>query len=199
VNDFKIAIIDDDIVFAKTLKELFKKYEVDVFAESLMGINAVLNNDYDILILDYFVDSLNGADIVKRIRELNNEIFIVLLTGYSEEIPAIEALESLKIQDYCEKDVENFDHVLVRIKSAINSVTQIKQMKNTNNELFSAKLKMLRELNNEMQNDLASVIGVSRQTICGYECGRSEPGFDILKRICKHYKVSTDFILSHKL
>lgn len=198
MKELKIIIIDDDVEFANTLREIFEEVKIDVFETSESGINAIKDGDYDVLLLDYFVDSQNGEQIISKVREFNNSIYTLLLTGYSEEIPALKALDNMDIQDYCQKDALNFNEILVRIKSAMKSVNQIEKLKDSVGDTFAWKLKMLRELNGEMQSELADVIGVSRQTICGYECGRSEPSFDILKRICKHYKVSIDFMLSFK-
>lgn len=60
---------------------------------------------------------------------------------------------------------------------------------------FPEKLKHIRELNGESQTDLAIILSVSRQTIGSYEAGRTEPPFDILRKISKHYRLSLDFLI----
>lgn len=198
MHEIKIAIIDDDLVFCSTLKELVENYNADFFTSSQEGIKAIAEGDYNILILDYFIDEMTGADVVKKIREFNQEIYIMLLTGFSHEVPAIDVLKNIDVQDYCEKSARNFEAILIRAESAVKSVIQINNIKNIEKtKNFAQRLKVLREINSELQADLASVLGVSRQAIGSYESGRSEPNFDVLKIISKHYKVSIDYLLGN--
>jgi transcriptional regulator with XRE-family HTH domain len=39
------------------------------------------------------------------------------------------------------------------------------------------------------QEEAAKNIGIKRPTLAAYEEGRSEPGFDILQKICKAYNI----------
>jgi DNA-binding XRE family transcriptional regulator len=147
------------------------------------------------LILDYFIDNLNGDDIVKKIRTFNKNLYIIILTGFSKDIPPLKALEEMSIQDYCVKRPQNYDDIIIRIKSAIKSIDHIKE--NKNGIYFSKNLKILRESKNELQTDLAKILGVSRQTIGSYELGRNEPNFKILKKIAQHYNVSIDYLINN--
>jgi DNA-binding response OmpR family regulator len=195
LSDYKIAIIDDDKMFSVTLKEILEEYHVDTYSSSTEGIKAIKNNSFDILILDYFIDNLNGDDIVKKIRTFNKNLYIIILTGFSKDIPPLKALEEMSIQDYCVKRPQNYDDIIIRIKSAIKSIDHIKE--NKNGIYFSKNLKILRESKNELQTDLAKILGVSRQTIGSYELGRNEPNFKILKKIAQHYNVSIDYLINN--
>jgi DNA-binding response OmpR family regulator len=200
LKNYKIIIIDDDADFANVIRRLINNYDVDVFTSSLEGIKAIEKNNYDVLVLDYFIDNLDGEEVVKFIRERNHELYIMILTGFYEEIPGLKALKEIDIQDYCIKDVKNLDSIIIRIESAVKSVEQLNKLKNLpKEESFPVKLKMLREARRENQQDLAEILGVSRTAISGYESGRNEPGFEILKLIAKHYKVSIDYLLNTQL
>jgi transcriptional regulator with XRE-family HTH domain len=59
---------------------------------------------------------------------------------------------------------------------------------------FSTRLKELRTAAEHKQSDLASVLGVSVQSLSSYEMGR-EPKYEVLCMIAKHYDVSTDYLL----
>ncbi|EAC9169120.1 helix-turn-helix transcriptional regulator [Listeria monocytogenes] len=56
-------------------------------------------------------------------------------------------------------------------------------------------LKKLRENENLTQNQLASKIGITRDTLANYETGRREPDFTTLKNIASYFEVSTDYLL----
>ncbi|MEN8908380.1 MAG: helix-turn-helix transcriptional regulator, partial [Clostridiales bacterium] len=123
----------------------------------------------------------------------------IVLTGFSKDVPALKALEEMDIQDYCEKKPQNYDEIIVRVESALKSIDQIRNIKRKKEEInFSKNLKFLRESKGELQTELAKSIGVSRQTIGGYELGRNEPSFKILKKIASHYNVSIDYLLNNE-
>ncbi|HAO6188951.1 TPA: helix-turn-helix transcriptional regulator [Listeria monocytogenes] len=56
-------------------------------------------------------------------------------------------------------------------------------------------LKKLRKNENLTQNQLASKIGITRDTLANYETGRREPDFTTLKNIASYFEVSTDYLL----
>lgn len=58
--------------------------------------------------------------------------------------------------------------------------------------------KHLRELRLEKrlnQKELALIICTNNSSICDWECGRSEPSFDTLVKLCKYFGVSSDYML----
>lgn len=60
---------------------------------------------------------------------------------------------------------------------------------------FSQRLKVLRNMNNKTQEDLAKYLGVSRPTIAGYETKGKQPSFETLFKIAEYFDVSIDYLL----
>lgn len=60
---------------------------------------------------------------------------------------------------------------------------------------FCSRLKYLRLENNMSQRKLAQEFKTSNSSICDWECGRSEPCFEMLVKIAEFFNVSTDFLL----
>ncbi len=60
---------------------------------------------------------------------------------------------------------------------------------------FPTRLRKLMEERGETQEDIASIVKKSRQTVSQYCNGVSEPGYDTLVQIANHYGVATDFLL----
>ncbi|EPA4353963.1 helix-turn-helix transcriptional regulator [Listeria monocytogenes] len=61
--------------------------------------------------------------------------------------------------------------------------------------MFANMLKKLRKNENLTQDQLASKIGITRDTLANYETGRREPDFTTLKNIASYFEVSTDYLL----
>lgn len=61
------------------------------------------------------------------------------------------------------------------------------------NPALGRRLKQLRE--NKTQDEVATVIGISRARYSHYETGRSEPDNEVLQALAKYYAVTVDFLL----
>ncbi|MGO4496465.1 helix-turn-helix domain-containing protein [Paenibacillus sp. 2RAB27] len=62
-------------------------------------------------------------------------------------------------------------------------------------KLFGERIRDLREKRNLKQDELALLIGKSRDNIASYETGRSTPPADALINMADVFKISTDFLL----
>lgn len=60
------------------------------------------------------------------------------------------------------------------------------------NKLLSSKLRELRKLHNYNQDDVASVLGVVRQTYSHYETGKRTPNLQTLTLLAELYKISVN-------
>ncbi len=57
------------------------------------------------------------------------------------------------------------------------------------------KLKELRKAQNLSQKQVADKIGVTLSAYSNYEQGIREPSYDILKKLCKLFDVTSDYLL----
>ncbi|HEX9061351.1 MAG TPA: HD domain-containing response regulator, partial [Clostridia bacterium] len=135
IPDFRILILDDEELFVKSkVYSLRKKgFCVDGTSNVYEAIDSLRENRYDLLILDYLMPEMRGDKVVELIRTFDKELYILLLTGYSES-PALEIMERLDITNYCEKSDDD-NRLLVSIKSAIKSVRMTKTIQNTRDKL----------------------------------------------------------------
>ncbi len=60
---------------------------------------------------------------------------------------------------------------------------------------FSENLKYLRNSTQYTQKQLADYLGLSANTICEWEKGRSEPSIATIKKLSAYFDVSTDYLL----
>lgn len=88
---FRIAICDDESLFAEELKELLSDYmmqkglvfEIDIYdsGEALieLGIEVI---KYNAVFLDINMEKVDGIRTAEKIREVSREVFIVFVTAY---------------------------------------------------------------------------------------------------------------------
>ena len=60
---------------------------------------------------------------------------------------------------------------------------------------FGSRLKELRIEQNASQKDVANDLGISVTAISQYESDSRFPNEETLKRLCLHYKISSDYLL----
>ena len=60
------------------------------------------------------------------------------------------------------------------------------------------KLIELREKNEFTQNEVADIIGIARNTLSNYEKGKRSLDIITLRKLCKLYNVSSDYLLGAK-
>jgi putative transcriptional regulator len=59
------------------------------------------------------------------------------------------------------------------------------------------KIKVFRAMHDLTQEDLASAIGVTRQTILAIEKGKYVPSLDLAFRIARHFQVSIEEVFQY--
>jgi len=164
------------------------------FTSSREGLKQLQKEKFDILILDYYIDEFNGGNVIDEIRKYDNNLYILLLTGFGEKVPGIKSLETLKIQNYYEKSAD-FEKLIIFIEGIIKSIEFFNRVKYT----ISERLKTLRKLNNLSQDNVAKYLEIQRTTISQYESGDLIPPTLNVIKLAKLYNVTTDYVLCYEL
>ena len=61
--------------------------------------------------------------------------------------------------------------------------------------MIGQQLKMLRELNNLTQRQVAEILNIDRSTYSYYELGKTRPDIYMITKLARVYNVSTDYLL----
>ena len=194
-RNIRIIIIDDDSGIIDSIKGfLGDKYYIEGFTSSKDGLNRLKEEKFDLLILDYYIDELNGENVIEQIRKYNNDLYILLLTGFAEKVPGMKSLETLKIQNYYEKSGE-FEKLIIFIEGIIKSMEFFKSEKPTIGE----RIKKMRKQKGLSQEDVAKYLEVQRSTISLYESGDATPPVTTIIKLARLFNVTTDYILCYEL
>jgi len=115
----KILICEDEPAMRMGLKDNleFENYEVDTAEEGETGLNKILDNQYDLIILDVMMPKMSGFDVCKSARKKGITTPIILLTAKGEEIDKVLGLE-LGADDYVTKPF-SLRELLARIKAIL--------------------------------------------------------------------------------
>lgn len=125
IKKINILLADDDEDYmAMTYAFLTQVgYNVDKATDGKEALEMLKTNKYQIALLDYFMPGLTGGEIVEEIRKENQELIIILQTGFSGQKPPIETMKNLGIQNYHDK-TEGIDRLNLELISAVKIFSQ---------------------------------------------------------------------------
>jgi DNA-binding response OmpR family regulator len=91
-----ILIIDDESPVREVLKIALKEngYDVREAEDGRRGIDSFSEANPDIVITDVNMPEMSGIAVTQKIREMNSDVDIVIMTGYGSEELVIEALRA---------------------------------------------------------------------------------------------------------
>jgi two-component system response regulator ArlR len=145
MNKHKILIVEDEKQMAMFIQmELTHEgYEVDQAYDGREGLEKVENNEYNLILLDIMIPSLNGIEVCRRIRQFSN-VPIIMLSAKSDIHDKVLGLD-VGANDYLTKPFE-IEELLARIrvytreKGLKNKLDEIKVkdivMNNITHEVF---------------------------------------------------------------
>lgn len=127
-NPIRIMFIDDDMVTGKIMKRNcdHAKYSCEVFQDAETCLNAFKNDGADVLITDLRMPGMNGFDLLSNIREMDQEVPVLVMTGYSSVENAVEAMRR-GATDFIKKPFD-FEELRLRLDRTMKAV----RLKNEN-------------------------------------------------------------------
>lgn len=130
ISPYKIIVLDDEIGIIDSLSVVLTRngYDITGVTDPLDAIEMIREGNYDLLILDFLMQPINGDKVVAKIRAFNDELYILLLTGHKDMAPPLETIRALDIQGYCEKS-DKFDQLILLVESAIKSIMHVRTIK----------------------------------------------------------------------
>lgn len=118
----KILVVEDETAIRRFIKINLERqgFEVLDVESGEEGLDAFADFNPDIALLDVMLPGISGLEVAKRIRELDNNVGIIMLTAKSQDVDKILGLES-GADDYMTKPF-NPTELILRIKSLARRV-----------------------------------------------------------------------------
>ncbi|QKJ23691.1 response regulator transcription factor [Poseidonibacter lekithochrous] len=100
----KILLLEDDFDYKNSIKDYLESldYEIDDFENGEEALSAIYEKSYHLLILDIRVPGISGYDLVKTIRENDNNIPVIFITSLTD-INNLSLGYELGCNDYIKK------------------------------------------------------------------------------------------------
>lgn len=103
----RILVVDDEVEVCNALKEflILKEYAVETALNGPMALKMVEDFNPHIVLLDIIMPGMGGVDVLKRIRNTNPEIGIIMTTAVVDEEIAKSTIR-LGAYDYITKPID---------------------------------------------------------------------------------------------
>lgn len=93
----RALVVDDSAVMRKVLIGALSRAninEVDQAGDGAEAVQAVQQNEYDIILMDWNMPNMLGIDALKAIREMGKTMPIIMVTTEAEKSRVLEALKA---------------------------------------------------------------------------------------------------------
>jgi len=114
----KILIIEDELKIARfvELELKYEGYEVEKCHDGREGLQRALEGNIDLIILDIMLPSMNGIEVLRRLRQ-HSEIPVIMLTAKDQIMDKVMGLD-MGADDYLTKPFA-IEELLARIRVAL--------------------------------------------------------------------------------
>lgn len=136
----RVLLVDDD----DTLTELLAEYltteglEVNRKPDGESGAQEILNNHYDVVVLDSMMPKMSGLDVLKTVRTQQSNVPIIMLTAKGDDIDRIIGLE-MGADDYVPKPCQPRE-LLARINAILRRAQQNTEVGNAANSISASNV-----------------------------------------------------------
>lgn len=126
----QILVIDDEEIMQDVLKDLLinEGYSVDCVSSGEAGMDIFAEKEFDLVICDIMLPGESGLKVLDRIKRLNPDQPVMMITAYASVENAIEAMKK-GADEYITKPFKN-DEVLILVRRSIDKFKLVLENRN---------------------------------------------------------------------
>ena len=158
-SDHTILVIDDqpEILTIDTALLQDAGHTVVTASSGEAALALFQPGQFQLILVDYFMPRMTGEEVIREIRKVDEDVQIVLQTGYAGEKPPLQMLDELDIQGYHDK-IDSPDRLLMLVKSALKAAVHLQQVR----QAEQLKSELLANVTHELRTPLSVLLGYSK-------------------------------------
>jgi len=114
-QDISVLIVDDELSVRDSLYRWFKSYgcRVDTAQDAHDALDKYKGGNWDIVLLDIKMPGMDGVELQRRLKEINENTIRIMITAYASVDTAVQALKE-GAYDYISKPInpDRLDHII---------------------------------------------------------------------------------------
>ncbi|MAT39447.1 MAG: two-component system response regulator [Ectothiorhodospiraceae bacterium] len=190
---FSILIIDDEQAQADAIAGYLKKkgYAVTIADSGTAGVRGFENASFDLVLTDYKMPDITGAEVLRKLKEIQPEIPVIVMTAYGSIESAVDLMKQGAF-DYLQKPID-LDELTIAIQRAEERATLLSE-----NAMLKQELRQRYSFDNiisqsdEMEAVLNTVARVAPSLASVLICGESGTGKELIARAVHHASNRSD-------
>jgi len=117
----KILVVDDEEVLRNLAKEvLFEEgYQITLADSGEQALEFMKQEAFDLVIADFKMPGIDGMELLKKIKEKDEEIQVILLTSHLSPMTALSSLEAGAFW-YLTKPLDDISIFVEKVKIALD-------------------------------------------------------------------------------
>ena len=118
-RSLKVLIVDDEVDLSTTLVERLdiRGFEAVAVQTGAQALEQVRTNIFDVIVLDIKLKGEDGVDVMKQIKQVKENLPVILLTGHMSKEANEEGLKAGAI-DYIIKPID-IEDLIVKLREAV--------------------------------------------------------------------------------
>jgi two-component system nitrogen regulation response regulator NtrX len=124
----RILIVDDEESIRTSLQRLleYKDYDTRTAEDGFRGLELLAEEPFDVVLLDIKMPRMDGLEVLQKIRERNDDAFVVIITAHGDTQTAVECMK-LGANDYLEKPWEQ-ERLLSIVRNGLRQRQQAREI-----------------------------------------------------------------------
>ena len=116
----RILVVDDEVGMCDFLRYLLEGegYAVDDANSAPESLTKLAESSYDLVLADIKMPGMDGLEMLRRIKELDERTVVIVMTGYSSLETAIKAIK-YNAHNYLTKPFDDPDAVLAAVENGL--------------------------------------------------------------------------------
>jgi len=118
-----ILIIEDEAAIRRVLNKIISEeselYEIEEAENGLVGLEMIMQKEYDLILCDIKMPKMDGVEVLERIKKISPEIPVIMISGHGDIDTAVETMR-LGAFDYISKPPD-LNRLLTTVRNALLS------------------------------------------------------------------------------
>ena len=92
----KLLIVDDETIVRDSLGKWFREegYEVGVAESASEALTRLAERRWNLALVDIKMPGIDGIELQRRLREIDPDLLVIIMTGYASVETAVQALKN---------------------------------------------------------------------------------------------------------
>ncbi len=181
----KVLLVENDSNHRSAIRKIFIEsgYHISIAKDGLSAFEEIVSDHHDLVITDLNLPKMNGIDLLKRIKEVNESIPVILISANARVKEAVEAMK-LGAYDFILKPltVEMIEIIISQISNVLTV---------TDRDMPKTKFTIITK-NREMNRLLQEARDIADSQASIFIQGESGTGKELFARYIHHFSSRRD-------